>query len=165
MRPTDKSFHHSHLRQKRGFRFSHVGHPWPEGRGVATTDLWGAEFGIPAGTAQAPNAPRFRPKARGASPSGTRRRQDASSGAVRRERSAETMEGKARRFYSLSHFHTEDGEYQVSVDIVSGVVEGRSPGPALNAVLEWYRFTEQFSGGLRSGRTMQTCHPNISTSE
>ena len=36
------------------------------------------------------------------------------------------------------HFHAEYGEYRISVDITTGVVEGKFPRRALNAVLEWY---------------------------
>jgi hypothetical protein len=36
------------------------------------------------------------------------------------------------------HFHAEYGEYAVTVDIDTGVVEGRFPRRALNALLEWY---------------------------
>ena len=36
------------------------------------------------------------------------------------------------------HFHAEYGEYRISVDVNSGIVEGRFPRRALNAVLEWY---------------------------
>jgi hypothetical protein len=36
------------------------------------------------------------------------------------------------------HFHAEYGEYRIAVDITSGIVEGRFPRRALNAVLEWY---------------------------
>ena len=36
------------------------------------------------------------------------------------------------------HFHAEYGEYRISVEINSGVVEGKFPRRALNAVLEWY---------------------------
>jgi hypothetical protein len=34
------------------------------------------------------------------------------------------------------HFHAEYGEYRVTID--SGVVEGKFPRRAMNAVLEWY---------------------------
>ncbi len=34
------------------------------------------------------------------------------------------------------HFHAEYGEYKISVEIESGVVEGRFPRRALRAVLE-----------------------------
>ena len=36
------------------------------------------------------------------------------------------------------HFHADYGEYRISVDIHTGVVEGKFPRRALNAVLEWY---------------------------
>jgi hypothetical protein len=36
------------------------------------------------------------------------------------------------------HFHAEYGEYRISVEINSGVVEGRFPRRALKAVLEWH---------------------------
>ncbi len=36
------------------------------------------------------------------------------------------------------HFHAEYGEYRVSVEINTGVVEGRFPRRALKALMEWY---------------------------
>lgn len=36
------------------------------------------------------------------------------------------------------HFHAEPGEYKISVEINTGVVEGRFPRRALGAVMEWY---------------------------
>ena len=36
------------------------------------------------------------------------------------------------------HFHAEYGEYKVSVEINTGIVEGRFPRRALNALMEWY---------------------------
>ena len=36
------------------------------------------------------------------------------------------------------HFHAEYAEYRITVHINSGVVEGRFPRRALNAVMEWY---------------------------
>ena len=36
------------------------------------------------------------------------------------------------------HFHAEYGEYKVSVEINMGIVEGRFPRRALNALMEWY---------------------------
>ena len=36
------------------------------------------------------------------------------------------------------HFHAEYGEYKATVDINTGVVEGRFPRRALKALLEWY---------------------------
>lgn len=37
-----------------------------------------------------------------------------------------------------AHFHAEYGEYEITVDIETGVVTGRFPKRALKAVLEWY---------------------------
>ena len=36
------------------------------------------------------------------------------------------------------HFHAEYGEYKISVDINTGIIEGRFPPRALHAVTEWY---------------------------
>ena len=36
------------------------------------------------------------------------------------------------------HFHAEYGEYEITVDIKTGVVTGKFPRRALNAVLDWY---------------------------
>lgn len=36
------------------------------------------------------------------------------------------------------HFHAEYGEFRISVEIETGVVEGRFPRRALRAVLEWH---------------------------
>ncbi len=36
------------------------------------------------------------------------------------------------------HFHAEYGEYHTSVEIESGVMEGRFPRRALAALMEWY---------------------------
>ncbi len=35
------------------------------------------------------------------------------------------------------HFHAEYGDYKISVDINTGVVDGRFPPRALRAVMEW----------------------------
>jgi len=37
-----------------------------------------------------------------------------------------------------AHFHAEYQEYEITVDIETGVVTGRFPRRALSAVLEWY---------------------------
>lgn len=37
-----------------------------------------------------------------------------------------------------AHFHAEYGEYKITIDINSGVVDGRFPRRALHAVMEWY---------------------------
>ncbi len=36
------------------------------------------------------------------------------------------------------HFHAEYGEYKISVEINTGIVDGRFPQRALHAVIEWY---------------------------
>ena len=40
--------------------------------------------------------------------------------------------------HSPTHFHAKYGEYKITVDIQSGVVEGKFPKRALKHVLEWY---------------------------
>ena len=42
------------------------------------------------------------------------------------------------REHALPHCHAEYGEYEITVDISSGVVTGKFPRRALTAVLEWY---------------------------
>ncbi|NKC12630.1 MAG: DUF4160 domain-containing protein [Gammaproteobacteria bacterium] len=42
------------------------------------------------------------------------------------------------RVQAPAHFHAEYGEYEITVDIETGVVTGKFPRRALNAVLEWY---------------------------
>jgi hypothetical protein len=37
------------------------------------------------------------------------------------------------------HFHAKYGEYKITVGIETGIVEGKFPRRALNAVLEWYQ--------------------------
>ena len=41
------------------------------------------------------------------------------------------------------HFHAEYGEYEITVDIETGVVNGRFPRRALSAVLDWYVLHQQ----------------------
>ncbi len=36
------------------------------------------------------------------------------------------------------HFHADYGGYRVTVEILTGIVEGRFPRRALNALMEWY---------------------------
>jgi hypothetical protein len=40
--------------------------------------------------------------------------------------------------HSPPHFHAKYGEYEISVDIHTGLVQGRFPKRALRHVLEWY---------------------------
>lgn len=41
------------------------------------------------------------------------------------------------------HFHAEYGEYKVTVEIESGVVNGRFPPRALKALLEWHELNKK----------------------
>ena len=43
------------------------------------------------------------------------------------------------RDHAPPHFHAEYGEHEITVEIDSGVVEGRFPRRALSAVLDWYQ--------------------------
>jgi hypothetical protein len=40
--------------------------------------------------------------------------------------------------HAPAHFHAEYGEYEITVDIETGVVTGKFPRRAMSAVLEWY---------------------------
>jgi len=42
------------------------------------------------------------------------------------------------RDHAPAHFHAEYAEYEITVEIASGVVTGKFPRRALSAVLEWY---------------------------
>ena len=42
------------------------------------------------------------------------------------------------REHAPAHFHAEYGDYEITVDIETGVVTGKFPRRALNAVVEWY---------------------------
>ncbi len=42
-----------------------------------------------------------------------------------------------------AHFHAEYGEYTITVEIETGIVQGRFPRRALNAVLDWYAFHKE----------------------
>ena len=39
--------------------------------------------------------------------------------------------------HSPPHFHAEYGEYEISVEIETGIVAGRFPPRALRSVMEW----------------------------
>ena len=41
------------------------------------------------------------------------------------------------RDHAPPHFHAEYGDYEITLEIETGVVEGRFPKRALPAVLEW----------------------------
>jgi hypothetical protein len=40
--------------------------------------------------------------------------------------------------HSPPHFHAKYGEYEITVEILTGVVEGKFPKRALRHVLEWH---------------------------
>lgn len=42
------------------------------------------------------------------------------------------------RDHPPAHFHAEYGEHEITVEIESGIVQGRFPRRALTAVLDWY---------------------------
>jgi hypothetical protein len=47
------------------------------------------------------------------------------------------------REHSPPHFHAIYGEYEITVEIETGIVNGRFPRRALNAVLEWTALHEK----------------------
>lgn len=47
------------------------------------------------------------------------------------------------RDHAPPHFHAEYGEYEVTVEITTGVVTGHFPRRALKAVLEWYEINKE----------------------
>jgi hypothetical protein len=42
------------------------------------------------------------------------------------------------REHNPPHFHAKYGDYEISVEIESGIVKGKFPKTALRAVLEWH---------------------------
>ncbi len=51
--------------------------------------------------------------------------------------------GMYYREHPPPHFHAKYGEYEVTVQILDGVVEGRFPRRALRHVLEWYELHKE----------------------
>jgi hypothetical protein len=45
--------------------------------------------------------------------------------------------------HNPSHFHAKYGDYKISVEIESGIIEGKFPKRALNAVMEWYELHKE----------------------
>ena len=41
------------------------------------------------------------------------------------------------------HFHARYGDYKITVEIEDGIVDGKFPRRALNAVLEWYLINKE----------------------
>lgn len=44
--------------------------------------------------------------------------------------------------HSPPHFHADYGEYSITVEIKSGIIEGKFPRRALKAVLEWHELNK-----------------------
>ena len=47
------------------------------------------------------------------------------------------------RDHAPPHFHAEYGEYEITVEIKTGIVSGKFPRRALNAVLDWYELHKE----------------------
>ena len=47
------------------------------------------------------------------------------------------------RDHAPPHFHGEYGDYEITVDIKTGIVAGKFPKRALSAVLEWHSIHRQ----------------------
>jgi hypothetical protein len=45
--------------------------------------------------------------------------------------------------HSPPHFHAKYGEFQITVEIESGIVEGNFPSRAISHVVEWYHVHKQ----------------------
>ena len=43
-----------------------------------------------------------------------------------------------------AHFHASYGDYTISIEILTGIVEGRFPRRALSAVMEWYTINKDY---------------------
>lgn len=43
------------------------------------------------------------------------------------------------REHAPAHFHAEYGEYEVTIEIETGLVTGKFPRRALQVLLEWYQ--------------------------
>jgi hypothetical protein len=57
------------------------------------------------------------------------------------------------------HFHAEYGEHEITVEIESGVVNGRFPRRALTAVLEWYELhRDELLDNWQLARRKQALH-------
>jgi hypothetical protein len=41
------------------------------------------------------------------------------------------------------HFHARYGDYQITVEIQSGIIEGKFPRRVLKAILEWYEIYKE----------------------
>ena len=63
------------------------------------------------------------------------------------------------RDHAPPHFHAEYGEHEITVEIESGVVNGRFPRRALTAVLEWYElYRDELRDNWQLARQDQPLH-------
>jgi hypothetical protein len=53
------------------------------------------------------------------------------------------------------HFHARYGDFEISVEIMSGIVDGKFPRRALSALLEWYLLHQ---GELRENWDLARSH-------
>ena len=51
--------------------------------------------------------------------------------------------GMFHREHGPPHFHANYGEYEITVNILTGVVSGRFPRRAMRHVLEWYELHQR----------------------
>jgi len=47
------------------------------------------------------------------------------------------------RDHAPPHFHAEYGEHEITIEVNTGMIEGRFPKRALACVLEWYNIHEE----------------------
>jgi hypothetical protein len=52
------------------------------------------------------------------------------------------------------HFHAKYGDYQITVEINTGIIDGKFPKRALNLVMEWFDFHKDEL--LQDWESMQT---------
>ncbi len=58
------------------------------------------------------------------------------------------------RDHAPPHFHAEYGEFEITVEIETGVIEGKFPRRALAAVMDWYLHSSQRTfGKLDAGQS------------
>lgn len=56
------------------------------------------------------------------------------------------------------HFHAEYGDYTITIEIDTGVFEGRFPSRALKALMEWY---EMHQGELKEDWELASQHKTL----
>jgi hypothetical protein len=63
------------------------------------------------------------------------------------------------RDHAPPHFHAEYGDNEITVEINSGMVEGRFPRRVLTSVLEWYSiYEEELAANWQLAREEQPLH-------